>query len=402
MPDRRAAGNAVTGAGGRRRAPAQWRLAAWYAALFLTIGLFMPWWPAWLESRGLDAGEIGVLLALTTWAKVVAAPLATGLADRLGRRRPVMIALSFAALAAFRLYAAADGFAAMAVAALLLGVCFSPLLPLGESLTMLAARARRFDYGRVRLWGSLAFIAGAWGGGALPGAGVDSTPTLVSAAAGLTALACLAAPDARAPPSRGAFAGLGALLRRPAFLLFLATASLIQGSHAAYYAFATLHWRAAGLGAPVIGALWAEGVAAEVALFAASGRLLRRAGEARLFALAAAAATARWAIMAATADLAALAAAQALHAGSFALTHLAAMRFIQRAAPAAYSATAQGLHSALAMGAVMALLTMAAGGLYEASPAGAFLAMAGLSALAGAVAAALARAAARERKRRPQ
>ena len=42
------------------------------------------------------------------------------------------------------------------------------------------------------------------------------------------------------------------------FVIFLIAVGLVQASHAAYYGFATIHWRAAGLSDAVIGALWAE------------------------------------------------------------------------------------------------------------------------------------------------
>ena len=347
---------------GQSGLPVAWRLAGFYAAAFLTVGLLMPYLPLWLESRGLGAGEIGTVLALTTWTKVAASPVAAGLADRLGRRRPVMLALSAATVAAFVFYyAAADAFWTLALAAALLGMCFPPLMPIGENLCMLAARIRRFDYGRVRLWGSLAFVAGAWGGGALIGDDVAAVPLLAIGGAALVALACAALPDVRTEPSARSFAGVGTLLRRPSFLVFLAVASLIQASHAAYYGFSALHWRAAGHDAFTIGALWAEGVAAEVLLFAVSGPAVRRAGVAPLFALAAAAGAVRWCAIGATGDLAVLIAVQALHGATFGAAHLAAMHYIRRTVPPALSATAQALYSATAMGAAMALATMAAG-----------------------------------------
>src|SRR6185436_16725402 len=57
-------------------------------------------------------------------------------------------------------------------------------------------------------------------------------------------------------------------LRQPAFLAIAAAASLIQASHAVYYAFSTLDWTAKGFDGVTIGALWALGVAAEIVLFA--------------------------------------------------------------------------------------------------------------------------------------
>ena len=73
-------------------------------------------------------------------------------------------------------------------------------------------------------------------------------------------------------------------------------AGLIQASHALYYGFATLDWQAAGLDGVTIGALWALGVIAEIALFAVADRL--RVGPAILLSIGAAGAVLRWGVMA--------------------------------------------------------------------------------------------------------
>src|SRR5690606_17254902 len=89
-----------------------------------------------------------------------------------------------------------------------------------------------------------------------------------------------------AAPRKGAAL---ALARHPAFLLFLLAASMAQASHAVYYGFSALHWRASGLSETVIGLLWAEGVIAEILLFAVGARVTARIGPAALLALAGAA-----------------------------------------------------------------------------------------------------------------
>jgi PPP family 3-phenylpropionic acid transporter len=303
-----------------------------------------------------------------------------------------MMGLAAGALAAFAFYASAGTFSALCVGAVAVGVFFPPLMPMGENLTLLAAQVRRFDYGRVRLWGSLTFIAGAWGGGAwLAGRPEALIPLLVLAAGVLTVLACAALPDVRIARGPGAARALGRLLATPAFLVFLAAASLIQSSHAAYYGFATLHWRAAGIGEGTIGLLWAEGVVAEIVLFAFAAPVVRRVGIVPLFAIGAAAGVLRWLVTGATTELWALALVQALHAGTFGCTHLAAMHFLQRAIPSAVSASAQALYSSLAMGVVLALAMMAAGALYAGFAGAAFTAMAAMTLAGGAFAVLLAR-----------
>ena len=172
----------------------------------------------------------------------------------------------------------------------------------------------------------------------------------------------------------------------------MAATAFIQCSHAAYYGFSTLHWSAAGISDSVIGLLWAEGVVAEIILFAFAGRIVPRLGIGPLLWVAAVCGVVRWGITGATTDLAALVVVQALHAATFGATHLAAMHFIQRAVPESISATAQGLYSAVVMGLILAFVMSGSGALYALSPAVAFYAMAAMCAAGGLCAVMLKRA----------
>jgi PPP family 3-phenylpropionic acid transporter len=140
-----------------------------------------------------------------------------------------------------------------------------------------------------------------------------------------------------------------------------AAASLIQASHAVYYGFSALDWQAAGLDAGAIGALWALAVVAEIALFAISGRLPLT--PTTLLMLGAAGAVVRWSAMAFDPPPALLVPLQCLHALSFGATHLGALGFVARAAPAELGATAQG-YLAVALGLVMAAAMGLSGVLY--------------------------------------
>jgi PPP family 3-phenylpropionic acid transporter len=166
---------------------------------------------------------------------------------------------------------------------------------------------------------------------------------------------------------------MGRLLGEPRFLLFLGCVGLSQASHAPYYGFSTLHWRAEGLSDTVIGLLWAVGVIVEVALFAFGNRVLSHFGPKGLLLAAAAGGVVRWTVLAWSAHPAALFAVQGLHALTYAAGHLGAMHFIARAVPHSHMVRAQGLYSALAMGALLGLSMIAAGWLYAAVGGQAFL-----------------------------
>ena len=154
-----------------------------------------------------------------------------------------------------------------------------------------------------------------------------------------------------------------AVLRDRAFVLSLAATALIQGSHAAYYSFAPLHWRAAGLGDTAIGLLIAEGIVAEVALFLWGRRLVARLGAARLTGLAAGACVVRWTSLAFVTDWRALAVLQFLHAGTFAFQHLSTMMVLARLPPGR-AGMAQTVMSSIGFSAATGVLVWVTGQVY--------------------------------------
>lgn len=362
------------------RTPLGLRLSLFYAAVFCVIGVQLPFWPLYLSSKGLDASQIGQILAAGYFVKIVTNPLVGHVVDRRGDRRRPLIALAMASTAATALFAMTQGFAPLLAVTLLSAAAFTAMMPLGDSLTMLGAVSHRLDYGRVRLWGSLSFIAASSLAGALL---VDAPRPAILWSAVAALLLTLAAvtylPDIRVERPATRPQPMLPLLTNRRFLLFLAAASCIQVGHMIYYGFATLHWRAAGLSGTIIGALWAEGVIAEVVLFAFGARLVARLGPEWLLSAAAVAGVIRWTVLAFTTDPWALASVQFLHAFTFGACHLGAMHFINRSAPAGLSARAQGVYSSVTVGVVPGLAMLVSGTLYQHLGGYAFLTMTAVS-----------------------
>lgn len=352
-------------------------LGAFYVAFFIVIGVIQPFWPLWLASRQLDAAEIGLVLAIGVGAKVIGLPVAAHYADRSGQRRRPMRRLALLSLLSFTLFALTGTFWPIILVSLLFFSLWPPVMSLGESLTLMAVRDRGFEYGRVRLWGSLSYIATALAAGAaLARVPADAVYWMILAGVALTLVACLGVPDLRAPSSRLHRLPILALLRRREVVLLLVGCGLVQGSHAVYYAFGTLHWQAAGYSEAVIGGLWALGVICEVVLFAWGAAAVRLAGPVGLMVIAGLASAVRWIGTGITEWLPALLLLQTLHAFSFGAAHLGAMHWISRNVDPALSATAQSLYSAIVFGLFLGGLLYAAGLLYETFGGGAFQPMA--------------------------
>ncbi|GAB4224207.1 MAG: MFS transporter [Kiloniellaceae bacterium] len=362
------------------------RFAFYYSAVFLAVGCYLPFWPLWLEARGLSAGQIGLLLALAAWVKVIASPSLAHLSDRAGWSKGTIVLVACLSLVAFAAFLPASGFTWIVAVQVLVAASFPLLVPLGESQAMAAVYRHSLDYGRIRLWGSLAFILGSLSAGRLVAAfDAEWVLWLILAALLVTVTAAVMLPGSARAPAAGpgsedrSLSGLLRLLRQPGLLAFLLAAGMIQASHAAYYGFSSLHWRAGGIGETTIALLWAEGVVAEILFFAVSRKLSERFTPVTLLVAAGLLGGLRWAATAASSDLGVLVAVQTLHAATFAATHLAAMHFITRATPPGLAASMQSFYSALSGGLAMGGSLLLAGRLYEATPASAFAGMAVLA-----------------------
>lgn len=360
------------------------RVAGLYAAIFVMAGIQLPFFPVWLKAKGLDAGEIGLVLAAPMIARVFAIPVATRVADRRDALREAIIVASCLSIAGYLLLGLVSGGGAIFLAYVLASMAHTPLMPLVDTYALKGLSARGRAYGPVRLWGSAAFIGGSF----LAGFAADAMPArhliwLIVAGITLVALTAFTLEplgagnghaNATAPRARS-------MLRDRTFIAVVLSASLIQASHAVYYAFSALAWHSAGYDGSAIAALWALGVIAEIVLFAVSARLPAFLTPAVLLIVGGAGGALRWSAMAFDPPAVALPFLQLLHALSFGATHLGALTYLARNTPAGQGATAQG-YLAIALGAAMAAATSLSGVLYQAFGGLSYAAMA-LIAIAG-------------------
>ncbi|NEU11777.1 MFS transporter [Methylobacterium sp. BTF04] len=335
-----------------REAPNAARLSLLYAVVFVEIGIAMPFMPVWLNALGLEAGIIGALLALPIAVKIVATAPLVGLIDRgVGARRLLTIgSLALALTYALMPVAAGLGWPVLALLIVLNAAAGAPLVPSIDYMTLGAVRrSARLDYARIRMAGSIAFLLANLAGGAALGAFGErlAVPLLLTAlaliAATVAGTTTIATPPAEPAPTDGRRPRLP-----PVLWLAIAAAAAIQASHAAIYAFGSIHWSTHGIPSAWIGTLWAIGVAAEIVLFAGIGRCPARwRTPFRLLALGGIAALIRAIGMALVGDrLGPVIALQLLHGLSFGATQLGAMAAVSRYAPDGARGRAQGTVSA--------------------------------------------------------
>lgn len=369
------------------------RMGLFTGAFFAGAGVAQAFLPLWLTDHGVTAAQLGAILGVAAIVRLVAVPGWGWLADRMATRRPILAAAAALTAVAAICFPLGNGVAAFATLITLQSMAAAALSPLTDAVTMALALEGRLIYGRVRAWGSASYmLATAAAGPILAWASSSVVPGLIATGyAAAAALAALVPEPAR--PLHVAEPGRNGLLRMPGFRMTVLASALIQGSHAAYYAFAPILWRSAGLGDTAIGLLIAEGIVMEIVLFIWGGAWAARMGPARLTAMAACACVVRWTAIGATASVPVLMVVQLLHAGTFAMQHLSAMTMLGRVVLPRRAAGAQALHAAMGFSAPTGLLIWVSGLLYAQIGGGVFFVMAGLGAMGLATVAPLARSA---------
>src|SRR6478752_2572967 len=249
------------------------RLALFYGTTFGTMGTHLPFFTVWLKAVGIEAWWIGVISAVPALTRFTILPFVTGAAEKYSLRGALTVtalstALGFAVIGTQHL--------PLAVLLVYAVTCslWTPMMPLTDAYALRGVARFGLNYGPLRLWGSAAFVAGALACGMLVDIVAARHLIWVIVALGLLgAIASLGLqPLDRPKTSPVAVKGASALLRDRGFLAIIIVSALTQGSHAAYYTFASISWQAAGLGGLTIAGLWVLGVLAEIAVFALSPR----------------------------------------------------------------------------------------------------------------------------------
>lgn len=321
-----------------------------YFLYFGVMGVYLPYFNLYGYHLGLSGFEVGVLSSLRSVAWVLF-PLAWGaLADRTGRRRAILLLCHGASTTAWAGFLFTERFAPMACLMVIYAMFYAPIISFLEAASLEVLGREKSAYGRVRLWGSISFIAMVLLFGLLIDASSERIVVVAIAWGSLAMwLAALGLPresPRQASPPRDALRGL----LRGETVVFLASAFLMLVSHGAYYGFFSIHLAAQGRSTVFIGAAWALASAAEIAAMTASPALFRRFSLERVLLVAFSAAVLRWGMLSVTVSTAALLVSQLLHALTYGAFHMASILYMDRLSPPGGKNLGQALNNAFTYG----------------------------------------------------
>ena len=349
----------------------RWAFGSFFFLYFSYVGLVSPYASLFFLEKGFNVIEIAVLMSMLQITRIIG-PFSWGwLADYLSNRISIIRFCACAAALVFPCIFYLHSYMGFFVWMFVLHTILSSLMPLGESATVHALfKDNSFDkrYGRLRLWGSIGFIAMVLVAGDLfQRRGIELYPMIGTIVLFALALVAFRLHEPRMERRKMVKGELLVVLLNPDVRWFLLSGFLMIFAHASLYVFYSLYLSNLGYNKFQIGLFWALGVSAEVLFFYFQSKVLSRLDAEVVLQAAFGVGVIRFALIAFFPLTWVLILAQLMHAGTFAAHHSAGTKLLQRWFTGPLQARGQALMATVSYGLGGTLGGLCAGWIWDLS-----------------------------------
>ena len=312
----------------------RWAFGSFFFLYFAYVGLVSPYASLFFVDRGFSVIEIAVLMSMLQITRIVG-PFSWGwLSDYLSNRIGIIRVCACLAALVFLCIFYLQDYIGFFIWMFVLHTILSSQMPLGETATIHALyKDNSFDkrYGRLRLWGSIGFIAMVLFAGELfQRKGIELYPYVGTVILFSLAAITFGLHEPKMERRKMVRGELFAVLINPDVRWFLVSGFFMIFADASLYVFYSLYLANLGYDKFQIGLFWALGVAAEVLFFYFQNKVLSRIDSEIVLQGAFGIGVVRFILIAFFPTTIVLMLAQLMHAGTFAAHHSAATKLLQR------------------------------------------------------------------------
>jgi PPP family 3-phenylpropionic acid transporter len=309
------------------------RLSLSYFWYFSILGLITPYMAVFLDGKNFTSVEIGEIIGVVTATKIIGPTLWAMLADRTGQQLSIIRLGSLLACFSFVFLFWLNDYWPITICLAMFSLFWTAILPQLEVMTLNSVRRSAKIYGRIRLWGSLGFIALAIVGGEA----IDRFSSEAFSYLGLFILIAIYAstfllkqPKIHPSHTQVTSSILGKI-KHSGFIVFFIAGLLLQASFGPYYGFFGLYLLNLSYPGYAVGLMIAIGAIAEIAIFVFAGQIFKSFSIKSLLAFSILITALRWYVIGQFGEnMWLLALSQVIHAASFGLYHSASIQFIQQ------------------------------------------------------------------------
>ena len=331
-----------------------WELSKFYYLYYAFVGLFTPYWGLYLTSLKFSPIQIGLLLALFQFGRVVSPNIWGWLADRTNKRSQWVRLIAMMGSIFFVYSFFANSFYEILFIMMSMSIFTSSTIPLIESLTLahLSSGKGNFDYSKIRVWGSVGFICAAlFMGFGIDFFGIKALLFVLLSVQILIYFQSLRVPEHVSDIKNEARRPILNVIKDPQVIAVILGCTLMVSSHGLLYNFYSIYLNTLDYSSMVIGALWAVGVICEILIFLCMPKILKLVDLKQVLLISLILAVARFFLIGTFADnLWVLIFAQTLRAATFGSFHVASVQIIEYFFHTEHHARGQSLYNSITYG----------------------------------------------------
>ncbi|KIL40506.1 hypothetical protein SD70_13145 [Gordoniibacillus kamchatkensis] len=326
---------------------------------FSVMGFFMA---PYLQSKGLNSGQIGNILAVGSLVALVAQPAWGYVSDKKKTVKPILLVLLLSCFLISLGFFSASTFLFILLFYALFSFFNSSAGPLAETLCIAYARQNNKEFGRMRLWGEVGVGTSSLVLGIIVDhIGIRHLWMIYMAASCLAIAATLllqnttsASPPVRLSDLRQLFAG-------PKLLRFLLLVLAVGIPHRMNDSMLAIYLNQLGATDTQLGIAWLAATVSTVPALMFVGKLMKKWNELGIFIVATLTYTVRWAVYSQADSPAWLIVSQLLHSLTFPLFLVSSIQYLLNIVPAELRATGQAAFS-VTFGGLGGIIGSSAGG----------------------------------------
>jgi len=328
----------------------KWIIGSQYFLYFGVMGIFLPYFNLYCYHIDFTGFQIGVLSAIRSVALILTPLIWGAMADRFRIRRPIFILCSFVSTAIWAFYLYTTDFWSMLIITVFYGIFYSPIISFLEAFTMDVLGTRKKSYGRVRGWGSIAFIITVIVLGKIIDLySIEIILILIFFGSLAQALISIKIPDIQIKKQTSFSSNAKALLKRRV-IVFLFCAFLMLVSHGTYYGFYSIHLENLGYDKTFIGISWALASIAEIIVMIKSDSLFKHFSIDNVLFFSFMVAVFRWLGLSFVTSAAGILFLQLFHAVTYAMFHVSSILYIDSLTPDEAKTLGQSVNNAVTYG----------------------------------------------------
>jgi PPP family 3-phenylpropionic acid transporter len=321
-----------------------------YFLYFGVMGIFLPYFNLYCYHLNFSGLQIGTLSAIRSVALIIFPLILGALADRFQIRRPIYILCNFISTTIWIFFFYTTDFWAMLVITVFYGMFYAPIISFLEAFTMDILGTEKKSYGRIRGWGSMAFIMTVIVlGWIIDLYSIEIILIMIFAGSLAQAFISVKIPDIRIK-KRAPFTLKAKALLKKRVTVFLFCAFLMLVSHGTYYGFFSIHLENLGYDNTFIGIAWALASIAEILVMIKSDSIFKRFSLENVLVFSFMAAAVRWFALFFATSPAVILFLQVFHAVTYGTFHVASILYIDSLTPDETKTLGQAVNNAVTYG----------------------------------------------------